>query len=260
MLPLPQGELHTLKRNLLTLKRWPVVFVLPERLRQKWQASPDISSAGAAVYFPDRFFANIDGYNSLLLDVRFYWRFRVYQKILVCQLDAIVVRDELQFWCDETYSYIGAPWFAGYDVPTLPYQFLGVGNGGFSLRRVAHFIRLLAIPRVIRTLGGSPSLIEPTKWMFFLKKIRGPRVQEDVFWSLMKDNYPWFTTPEPQIALKFSFEVAPRHLFELNGRHMPFGGHAWEKYDQDFWLEQLSELKAAVCTIKELPQRAPQPY
>ena len=254
-LPLLESEQRVLKRNLRTLSDWPVIFVLPKRLLSAWQQSKDIESLGQTFYFPDRFFASIDGYNKLLLDIKFYLRFHAFKNILICQLDAVVVRDELRQWCDEEYSYIGAPWFVGYETPTLPYQFLGVGNGGFSLRRVAHFIRLLAIPRVIRTLGGPATLIGSTKWIFFLRKIRGPIVQEDVFWSLMKDSYPWFTTPEPQTALKFSFEVAPRHLFELNGRRMPFGGHAWEKYDLDFWLEQLPELIPAVTATTKAPQR-----
>ena len=241
-LPLLESEKCVLDRNLRTLSVWPVVFVLPRKLSRSWQKFYENMQLGRTIYLPDRFFASIHGYNELLLDIRFYLRFLAFKNILICQLDAVVVRDELRQWCDKGYSYVGAPWFAGYDVPTLPYQFLGVGNGGFSLRRVAHFIRLLAIPRAIRTLGGSPSLIEPTKWMFFLKKIRGPRVQEDVFWSLMKDNYPWFTIPIPGIALKFSFEVAPRYLFELNGNQLPFGAHAWEKYDKEFWIEQLPDL------------------
>ena len=244
-LPLPEGELYVLKRNLLTLKNWPVVFILPSRLSAEWQASPSISTLGTASFFPDRYFNSVDGYNELLLNIRFYWRFRAFQKILICQLDAIAVSDELQYWCDKPFSYIGAPWVDGFSVPTLPYKLLGVGNGGFSLRRIAHFLRLLSIPRVIRTEGGSPALIPPSKWVFFGRKIRGPIVQEDAFWSLMKDTYPWFTTPDPQTALKFSFEVAPRHMFELNGHRMPFGGHAWEKYDPEFWLERLPDLTAA---------------
>jgi hypothetical protein len=36
-------------------------------------------------------------------------------------------------------------------------------------------------------------------------------------------------------ALRFAFEAAPRECFERNGRRMPFGCHAWEKFDRGFW-------------------------
>jgi hypothetical protein len=29
--------------------------------------------------------------------------------------------------------------------------------------------------------------------------------------------------------------VAPRLCFELNGRKLPFGCHAWQRYDRGFW-------------------------
>ena len=124
-LPLLESEQRVLKRNLRTLSDWPVIFVLPKRLLSAWQQSKDIESLGQTFYFPDRFFASIDGYNKLLLDIKFYLRFHAFKNILICQLDAVVVRDELRQWCDEEYSYIGAPWFVGYETPTLPYQFLG---------------------------------------------------------------------------------------------------------------------------------------
>ena len=254
-LPLPARELQILARNLLILANWPIIFILPIRLKKEWDCNPLFRSPIRVIYFENRCFSGIDSYNDLLLDIRFYLHFRSFTNILICQLDVIVLRDELRQWCAEGYSYIGAPWLAGYDMPTIPYRFLGVGNGGFSLRRVAHFIRLLAVPRIIRTRGGTPALMQPTKWIVFFKKLRGPKVQEDVFWSLMKDNYPWFTIPIPGIALKFSFEVAPRYLFELNGNQLPFGAHAWEKYDKEFWIEQLPDLSGG-AEIQEVGLKA----
>jgi hypothetical protein len=39
-------------------------------------------------------------------------------------------------------------------------------------------------------------------------------------------------------ALQFSFETCPRKCFEMNGRRLPFGCHAWE-YDRAFWEPHL---------------------
>ena len=38
-----------------------------------------------------------------------------------------------------------------------------------------------------------------------------------------------------ETALKFSFEVAPRQCFEMNNQSLPFGCHAWARYDRSFW-------------------------
>ena len=40
---------------------------------------------------------------------------------------------------------------------------------------------------------------------------------------------------EPREALEFSFELAPRYCFMMNGRRLPFGCHAWFRYDREFW-------------------------
>ena len=41
--------------------------------------------------------------------------------------------------------------------------------------------------------------------------------------------------PQKDEGLRFSFEVAPRLCFELNGRRLPFGCHGWHRYDRTFW-------------------------
>ena len=61
-------------------------------------------------YFDDTFFANIKGYNQLMMSPSFYARFRKYQYLLIYQTDAWVFRDELLDWCQKGYDYIGAPW------------------------------------------------------------------------------------------------------------------------------------------------------
>lgn len=99
------------------------------------------------VYFNYKFFSSIRGYNKLLLTSQFYESFSDYDYILIYQLDAWVFRDELQIWCDKGYDYIGAPLFEivlneeGETI--LSKTMTSVGNGGFSLRRVAYCLKLL---------------------------------------------------------------------------------------------------------------------
>jgi len=39
--------------------------------------------------------------------------------------------------------------------------------------------------------------------------------------------------------VSFSFEVGPKHCFEKNNQTLPFGCHAWAKYDREFWKPYL---------------------
>lgn len=94
--------------------------------------------------FDDKNFTDVNAYNKLMLKREFYNRFKIYRHILIYQLDAWVFKDELLKWCSYNYAYIGAPWFSD-DKPLtgLPH-FMGIGNGGFSLRDVKKHLRILS--------------------------------------------------------------------------------------------------------------------
>tara|TARA_B110000037_G_C16867071_1_gene402483 strand:- start:329 stop:544 length:216 start_codon:yes stop_codon:yes gene_type:complete len=58
---------------------------------------------------------------------------------------------------------------------------------------------------------------------------------EDHYWSFHAkhlDNL--FTIPTAEEAVSFAFECNPKKMFELNNQELPFGIHAWEKYDLKF--------------------------
>jgi hypothetical protein len=58
---------------------------------------------------------------------------------------------------------------------------------------------------------------------------------EDIFWGLIAPkSFSWFKVASVDGARKFSFECNPRKLFELNANQLPFGCHAWQKYDPEF--------------------------
>jgi hypothetical protein len=59
---------------------------------------------------------------------------------------------------------------------------------------------------------------------------------EDRYWcdyitSLFTD----FTIAPIETAIKFSFEAQPSLLYQMNSNVLPFGCHAWEKYEPEFW-------------------------
>lgn len=214
------------------------------------------------IYFEDRFFKSIESYNELLLDVSFYKSFDQYEYILIYQLDAFVFRDELTYWCRKGYDYIGAPWFKQFWRFKPSKQLLAVGNGGFSLRKVSSCIRLLQHKGKFK-LGGCR--FTPYNSIFVklkklsLKKWKEVRFRntvdffvyinrksEDRFWSLDTQNshVPFHVAPIEE-GIKFAFEQAPSYLLELNGGKLPFGCHAWNRYEPDFWKEVIdNELKS----------------
>ena len=68
-----------------------------------------------------------------------------------------------------------------------------------------------------------------------------PIINEDLFWAeVIPNNFPDFKVPRPTEALKFSFEVNPEILYQLNNEQLPFGCHAWWKYNLNFWLPHIN--------------------
>jgi hypothetical protein len=197
--------------------------------------------------FADSFFNSIAGYNKLLMSEHFYAKFEVYQYLLIVQTDALVLKNELSYWCKKGYSYIGAPIFEGFTRPVQPLSVLCVGNGGFSLRKVADFLKVLRRPYFFRN-----KLMEhwPGSWLsccyryvkdYWSYSYKGTQinvaVNEDIFWGLfVPARCEYFRVPSPQEASKFSFDTEPEYLYSQNNRQLPFGCHAWERYARNAWV------------------------
>ncbi|MDR3715403.1 MAG: DUF5672 family protein [Puia sp.] len=184
--------------------------------------------------FDDVFFSGLKGYNSLLMSLEFYQSFDEFDHILIYQPDAFVFRDELEYWCKKGYDYIGAPWFENFQNAGKESNIIGVGNGGFSLRKVSSFIKGVKRLHFLRRLGGfSRFLAGEAAYSILFSSVH---MQEDIFWTrcmpLIRSS---FSVAPVTDAVKFSFEVHPNVLFEMNNRDLPFGCHAWWRYDLDFW-------------------------
>jgi hypothetical protein len=192
----------------------PIALVAPEGLDLAAYVQPEQQQAHPihVVRFDPGFFRSTETYSRLLISAAFYQTFASYEFILVHQLDVFVFRDELADWCARGYDYIGAPWF-GVDwlaeaKHTWPPETRDnvVGNGGFSLRRVAPALKLLTeMPEAAEEWGGN----------------------EDQFWAFRAPACKPFKIPKLEEALAFSFEVWPERAFALNGSKLPFGCHGW---------------------------------
>ena len=99
---------------------------------------------------PSHWFANVRAYNRLKILPFLYRRYSGYEYMLTCELDAFVFKDELEYWCEKGWDYIGAPWFEGHDNAAPGSHPIGVGNLGFSLRRISTILRVMRSWKTIR--------------------------------------------------------------------------------------------------------------
>ncbi len=249
---LTAAEVLSIERCAEVLARWPLNFVGPRRLQSHLEGLARRFGSGFQVKtFADDYFSGITGYNRLMRSIDFYRSFADHSHLLIAQTDTLVISDELASWCERDVSYVGAPWFVGGSEPSLPLRFSGVGNGGFSLRRLDDVVRVLASPRRIPNIVKSRSegIDGPVSWFRRFKHEYWraytvepffPSANEDLFWGvLVPAACDFFKVPSPEVATGFAFEVAPRHLYELNAQRLPFACHAWERYDRGFWEEKL---------------------
>lgn len=205
--------------------------------------------------FPNSFFETVGNYSKLLLSPIFYETFIAFDYILIYQLDCLIFSSDLEQWCRKGFDYIGAPLFQN---NTFPPRISRVGNGGFSIRNVKSSLDVLNsanIPSWHQIL----SLTLPDLYKFqgiyqWIKKIRvfhnarrgvnwytkNYTLNEDLFWSDRARLFnPGFTIAPISDALLFSFDRHPRICFEMNGEKLPFGAHAWSKWDRAFWEPHL---------------------
>jgi hypothetical protein len=236
------------------LKNYDHFAVMPDGLAGE---STSYFNTNKIIRFPREYFFSIEGYNRLLISSRFYRAFANYKFILIAQLDALVIKDELEFWCDKGFDYIGAPWSDRYRTNGGS-NFEKVGNGGFSLRKVISALRVLdkkvsqqpdytigypprwwywkRVKKVMLFLGSMRCFLPHVSVEKFLR--RHYHFNEDIFWGVhAKQLDPEFCVADVSNALKFAFESNPRGSFEKNGCKLPFGCHAWARYDREFWEE-----------------------
>lgn len=240
------AELISLEHLKKHLGKYDKFFLVPNKINVK-----DHKMKGFRfIKFPSELFASTKTYNKMLLSKDFYEAFKDYEYILIYQLDALVFSDQLLKWCKSGYDYISAPWFRSI-IGMLTHK-NGLpdsgGNGGFCLRNIQNSLKVLK--RVNQQAKRSSGKDWIRKLWFYLAIITGKShkiwlkaraeeypFNEDGFWSLEAPKYlPGYKVAPFKEALKFGFERFPRKCLNINKGRLPFGCHAWERYDKDFWL------------------------
>ena len=232
-------EEFSLKQSLSFINPKNTKFICPSYLDKVYYISmfPQISFET----YDDEYFQSIQGYNKLLLNKDFYSNYLNYEFILILQSDAILINDLLKEWINSEFDYIGAPWPNKFKL-NLKWDLFAennyqveaaVGNGGLSLRRVRSIIRLInEFPQTTQYFLSSTS-------------------SEDLFYSTAGLASHNFKLPNEIVASKFSLEMEPNYYFHRNGFYSPLGGHAWWKYDPQFWIPRLREPALGLKIVKQ---------
>jgi hypothetical protein len=262
---LTDTELLSLKQCYKILGSYPIKIIAPEGNSVEFY-NQHLPNPEFEFVEPDKL-SDYQKFNNFKISLELYKKFSNYEYILFYEPDAYVFRDELSYWCRTGYDYIGAPWFGNFRFEDAPLR--GVGNGGFSLRNTRSALSLLNKLRFLEILEvyqkfNSKGIITRLP-VIFAKLIESKRISslfektfpqnEDVFWGvaapqritnfhchsmllkfiaslILRNN---FKVAPISTAISFSFETDPRLLYEINNEQLPFGCHAWEKYDFDFW-------------------------
>jgi len=238
-------EQISLRQCFKVLGRHPIRLVCPEGM--------DTSAYRAIIpkievdHIPPHWQSSYANFTQLKIEPFLYQRYAAYEYVLFYELDAFVFHDDLEKWCDKGLDYVGAPWFEGLVAAKEDSPVHGVGNGGFSLRKVSSMLRGRRSTRLWWRLLASEARRKPVQ---ALRRaiIDLPRIAlgkdtsldfprgEDNFWGLVVSRHlSWFKVASFDEARQFSFETLPRRLYKLNGERLPFGCHAWTRYDIDFF-------------------------
>ena len=231
------------------LGRYDKYFVLPKNLKF---GVPGFVN----MVFDDRYFGSVDANRKLMFSKKFYERFGQYEYILIYHLDALVFSDQLEEWCQQGYDYVGPPWIKHQEAPYAGLKIENkVGNGGFSLRSVNGFLKVIKSKKYYidpeeywrKAYANEKFIVRllnyPKKYLKYLTFFNGSKLEmsrfksnEDHFWAYRATYYyPEFKVPPVDIALQFGFECLPRYCYEINAGKLPFGCHAWPRYDRKFW-------------------------
>ena len=240
-------EVISLRQCFKVLYNYDICFICPESLKEEslFKAYPE----ARIVALDDKHFQSIGSYNSLMLSTFFYELFREYKYMLIYQTDCFVFQDNLDDWINRGYSYVGAPWFANQGNYDIKNNLEAVGNGGLSLRNIQDTIQVLQSSKRFFSLrryfsregrGFNPIYWAMGLFRFFYRNkfslaYRNAIYNEDTLFSVAGEIFDYFKIPPPEEALQFGFEEQPRKMFKMNKSRLPFGCHAWWKYDLVFY-------------------------
>jgi len=209
------------------------------------------------ILVPPDLMKDIGAYNRMMISPLIFNHLSNYSHVLIHEPDALVLKDELDYWCNQKLDYIGAPWVE-YCPATKNHIPKQVGNFGFSLINIESantiflnnsrwFTLTMIIRELLRGLRGRKGAFQMT-----IKACGSAGLLSnaselfkdhcDIFWSFtVPKSEPWFKIAKPEQAAYFAWEKHPNSCYEFCKQKIPFGIHAWSKYDREFLIPLLKE-------------------
>jgi len=197
--------------------------------------------------FPAFYFETFLANNRLMTSEIFYRRFQDYDQMLLVHADVLLLKplDPL-LKVRYPWSYAGAPW-VGYR-PGGRLKLECVGNGGFSMRRIPDFLDVLtgsSIPFFPQhttfhkglalwacLLGCHAARFNRERLSHVMNR---HEILEDVYWSKVAQALSRRYTVAPiREAMALSYESFPAYVHSQNHGRLPYGVHAWWRFDVDF--------------------------
>ena len=248
---LSQYEDTSFRRALTVLNEHPIKLVTHKSLDLETYSriSKEYNKEIGVEYFNKSYFKSLKGYNKLLMNKEFYTRFKDHDYMLIYQLDAYVFRDELLYWCNKGYDYIGPPWFQDFLSKEDGKELWEVGNGGFSLRNIGRFIEIIEKNDIRHNLRFYYRYFSSFR-LGWIKRIMVStinayitqyKINEDYYFVYIGERLnPKLKTPDIETSIRFAFEKSPSYLYEINNQELPFGAHAFEKNQmEEFWSKHI---------------------
>jgi hypothetical protein len=242
------------------LSQFRLVILIPESI--DWEIE-----GFETIKFPDSCFGTIQKYNQLKLSLNLYKKFSNHTHMLIYQFDALVFKNELEYWCQREFDYIGASWYPEkikkYVGFHWPYAKIGCGNGGLSLRKLSTFIshienRITIKNAIFKNIKKGKFKNAFLIWIYqkhldIKNYVQHESLNEDVYFGIFAPMFDdTFSVATPEEGNLFSFEYDPNFLLEKTKNKIPFGCHAWHRFPDAFKFWSLILEKSSNIEIKLL--------
>ncbi|MGX9418439.1 DUF5672 family protein [Vibrio sp. WJH972] len=232
---LDQNEISALKSYQQYFENIDLSFIAPRALDCSFYEEnyPNYSIRR----FNNYYFKSPKTYNKLMLNKIFYTQYTNYEYIIIAHTDAIIFnyKADLNEFLDMGYDYVGPPWYSQpISRKTSNWKYLikrivihkpsvlESGGGGFSLRKVDSFVRLLSLE----------NLFVKIFWHF----------NEDIYFAYRGNvGKNRISVAPTEVAEKFALEEGMNTKAEVL---KPIALHAWTHYFTS--LEKLEEARQRI--------------
>lgn len=224
---LEYSEIESIHNTLTLMYKYDIFFICPNKINIQYYINEFINKYNRNnihfKYFDDFYFENIYNYSLLCVSDFFYEYFLNYDYMLICQPDAWIFYDNLEYFCNKGYDYLGAfvlfsdKKITEYDLEKSDQ----IMNGGFSLRNIKNFYNVISKNKEIIL-----------KEYFIWNKIYGGVVEDGFICTVLYKylNIPLYKKLDLQTIFEFSGETRCEEIYPNLCNKLPFGCHQVKHY------------------------------